>query len=41
MKRVIALSLLLALSLSACNTWRGFGKDLEHVGNKIENSGKK
>jgi predicted small secreted protein len=27
---------LLVLSLSACNTWAGFGRDLQQLGKKIE-----
>ena len=27
-----------AVVLSGCNTWHGFGKDLEKVGDKIQNS---
>ncbi len=27
-----------AVALSGCNTWHGFGKDLEKVGDKIQNS---
>ena len=37
----IVISLVLLASLSACNTWHGFGQDLEHVGEKISNSAKK
>ncbi|MFD2272921.1 entericidin A/B family lipoprotein [Undibacterium arcticum] len=36
MKKIIALCLLVAFGgmLSACNTVKGFGKDVEHVGEK-------
>ena len=27
-----------ALVLSGCNTWHGFGKDLEKAGDKIQNA---
>jgi entericidin A len=26
----------LAIALSGCNTWHGFGKDVEKVGEKIQ-----
>ena len=37
MKRLIAAILGAAFLLSACNTMEGFGRDVEKVGNKIEN----
>lgn len=37
MKRVIAAILGAAFLLSACSTMEGFGRDVEKVGNKIEN----
>lgn len=39
MKRLIPLALLIAFSaslLGACNTTKGFGKDLQKVGEKME-----
>jgi predicted small secreted protein len=36
--RKIAICLLSIFILSACNTMSGFGKDVKHVGNKVENS---
>jgi predicted small secreted protein len=36
----IAVLLALPLSLSACNTWAGFGKDLQHLGKSIEGRAK-
>ncbi len=39
-RRFVALLVLMScLSLTACNTWRGLGQDIEHVGEKM--SGKK
>ena len=29
---------LAALGISACRTTEGFGRDMQHLGNKIENS---
>lgn len=40
MKKLI-LALALAASLSACNTIQGFGRDVEHVGDKIENTARR
>ena len=40
MKKAIAL-LLTAIVLSGCNTMAGFGRDVEKVGNKVENAAKK
>lgn len=38
MRYVIAMFALMgAVSLSACNTVQGFGKDVEKLGDKIEN----
>lgn len=34
---LVALTLLLAVSLSGCNTTRGLGQDVEALGEKIEN----
>jgi entericidin A len=34
--RALALALLLAPVLGACNTMEGFGEDLSHLGNAIE-----
>ncbi|MEO6919734.1 MAG: entericidin A/B family lipoprotein [Collimonas sp.] len=38
MKKLVALGMLMAsvYALSACNTFQGFGKDVEHVGEKIQ-----
>ncbi|WP_034292260.1 entericidin A/B family lipoprotein [Herbaspirillum sp. RV1423] len=43
MKKIIALALLAAstLTLTACNTVQGFGKDVEKVGEKMQDAGKK
>jgi predicted small secreted protein len=39
MNKLFALIVLsFALILSGCNTWHGFGKDVEKVGDKIKNS---
>ena len=36
---VTCMALLSAVGLSACtNTWRGFGADTEHAGQKIQDS---
>ncbi|MEC5396800.1 entericidin A/B family lipoprotein [Uliginosibacterium sp. H1] len=32
---------ILASGLSACNTWKGFGKDVEKAGESIQRSGNK
>jgi entericidin B len=37
----IILGLLVFNGLSACNTWRGLGKDVQTVGKAIEDTGKK
>lgn len=34
----LILILIGALMLSGCNTWHGFGKDLEKAGEKIQKS---
>lgn len=31
----------LGLILSGCNTWSGFGKDMQKVGSKVEQQGEK
>jgi predicted small secreted protein len=37
MKKLIAFMLLaVVLVLAGCNTWRGFGQDLEKAGEKIQ-----
>lgn len=38
MKKILAICLLImcGLALSACNTFRGFGKDVERVGETIQ-----
>jgi predicted small secreted protein len=33
--------LTIALALSGCNTWSGFGKDLQKVGEKVQTQGDK
>jgi predicted small secreted protein len=40
MKLLLSLTLLagFAVSLSACNTVEGFGRDLEHAGESIQSS---
>ena len=41
-KFALILSAVVALiSLSACNTWHGFGKDMEKAGEAIQRSGSK
>lgn len=37
-KLVVLITLAFAMVLTGCNTWHGFGKDLEKVGDKIKNS---
>jgi predicted small secreted protein len=39
-RTVLILSLLM-LSLSACNTWSGFGQDMQQLGKKIQKQGDK
>lgn len=43
MKRILSVALMLVLSLTlvACNTVEGFGKDIKKVGSKIEKAGDK
>ena len=39
MNKLLALIVLaFAITLSGCNTWHGFGKDVEKVGEKIKKS---
>lgn len=33
--KIIALALLVSSTLSACNTFRGFGEDVSHLGGAI------
>lgn len=40
MKKLFALSLI-ALTLTACNTIQGMGKDVQKVGQVVEGAGKK
>ena len=40
MKKVFTLSII-AILLAGCNTMAGFGRDVEKVGNKVENAAKK
>ena len=35
---MIVLASIAALALAGCNTWHGFGKDLEKAGEKIQKS---
>jgi entericidin A len=37
-KLYILVVLAFAMGLTACNTWHGFGRDLEKVGDKIQKS---
>jgi entericidin A len=39
MKKIVSLFLLsvFAYLLTGCNTMHGFGKDMEHLGDKIQN----
>lgn len=37
-KLLVLLAIGFTLVLSGCNTWHGFGKDLEKAGDKIQNS---
>ncbi|OYY50261.1 MAG: entericidin EcnAB [Methylophilaceae bacterium 17-44-8] len=37
-KLLVLMGLMFAVVLTGCNTWHGFGKDLEKVGDKIQNS---
>jgi predicted small secreted protein len=43
MTRLVTISLFVtvALTLSACNTWKGFGQDLQKVGQKVQKQGDK
>ena len=36
MKKIVALLLVSVWLLAGCNTVHGFGKDVQHVGGKIE-----
>ncbi|HWT71498.1 MAG TPA: entericidin A/B family lipoprotein [Oxalicibacterium sp.] len=36
MKKIVALLIASAWLLAGCNTVHGFGKDVEHVGDKIQ-----
>jgi entericidin A len=39
LNKLFAITLItFAAVLSGCNTWHGFGKDVEKVGEKIKNS---
>jgi predicted small secreted protein len=35
----IGLFMVLPLALTACNTWKGFGEDLQKVGQKVQKQG--
>ncbi|WP_047538280.1 entericidin A/B family lipoprotein [Methylotenera versatilis] len=37
-KLMVLMALTFAIVLAGCNTWHGFGKDLEKVGDKIQKS---
>lgn len=41
MKKIAALLIASVWLLSGCNTVQGFGKDVEHVGDKIQNKSAK
>jgi len=43
MRALLSQALLVALCLvfSGCNTWSGFGKDMQKVGQKVEQQGDK
>lgn len=43
MKICIAVLLVtgLGISLSGCNTWAGLGQDIQSMGHKMENQGKR
>jgi predicted small secreted protein len=41
MKKLIAIVLGSAFLLAACNTMEGFGRDVEHGGQKVEQSAEK
>ncbi|MCU5772154.1 entericidin A/B family lipoprotein [Erwiniaceae bacterium BAC15a-03b] len=38
--KLIAIALLMTTALSACNTFHGFGRDVEHLGGAISRAGK-
>lgn len=40
MKIKLATLLTIAVLMAGCNTWRGFGEDVQKAGEKIENSAK-
>jgi predicted small secreted protein len=40
MKMKLATVFAIALLMVGCNTWRGFGQDVQKAGEKIEQSGK-
>lgn len=39
--RTLFILAVLTLSLSACNTWSGFGQDMQQLGKKIQKQGDK
>jgi predicted small secreted protein len=41
MKKIIASLIVALFVLAGCNTVHGFGKDLQTVGEKVENAAKK
>ncbi|MDO8304386.1 entericidin A/B family lipoprotein [Herminiimonas sp.] len=41
MKKIAALLIASVWLLAGCNTVQGFGKDVEHVGDKIQNKSAK
>ena len=40
MLAVLVIGVLFVAFLAGCNTWHGFGTDVEKTGSAIENSGK-
>lgn len=40
MKIKLATLLTITVLIAGCNTWRGFGEDVQKAGEKIENSAK-
>ncbi|WP_422385990.1 entericidin A/B family lipoprotein [Izhakiella australiensis] len=39
--KLLALSLVMASALSACNTFHGFGEDVQHLGGAISHAADK
>ena len=40
-KKLAVVAAITLLLMAGCNTWRGFGEDVQKVGEKIETSGSK